>query len=479
MNVSQIRQRIFDQMDYNPDIQQYRDSVVRRINDQYDRLCDMAHWLFLQKEKTIQLRANITGSSTLYLRVDSSNFRRVVSITSSGVYSSLGGSIGSNPSTYSTLTFTAEMEGQTLIDEDSNEYKIVRVRTANEMFIEPTITSDAPALGWKKSTATDITSFTIRFDRYALPDDCIEVLGIVDREDDRGRIPNVDRKRVEIAYLDRDNSGEPLVSIEDEAFIDESPINTPTATEGTTGTSTLVGGNIYEYMYTIQREGRESPPSSVVQITLSSTGTEVVLSNFDDTRWFNNANFDDSGILKLIYRRDVTNNGRWLMVSTLPAGTTTYTDKYLMPTNASTTNFEFAQKTEYTYSTQRDVIKYQDPGPRQYLRFWYVPSEDRILHLRYHRRPRPLVADTDSPEIPRQYHMILVYLTLEDLFMQLQEQNQGTIFRVRGDDMIRQMRKRYLSRDDARKRFARWDHPTRHRIVGDVTGDFKGADHPY
>jgi hypothetical protein len=471
MNVSEIRQRIFDQMDYNPDLQQYRDSVVRRINDQYERLCDMAHWLFLQKESTIQLRKAITGSSTVSFRVDGTNLRRLVSMQSSSVYSAK--TIGATPSTFSTLTLTAEMEGQTLIDEDSNEYKIIRVRDSNEMFIEPS---------WKKADSVDITNFTIRFDRVALPQDCIEVLGVVDRDDDRGRLPNIDRKRTEIAYLDRDTTGEPLISIDDESFIDQSPINNPIATEGQTaasGNTPLVAGNTYEYMYTIQREGRESPTSKSVQITLSSSGTEVNLSNIDDTRWFTGGNFDDSGILKLVYRRDVTNDGRWIMITTLTAGTTTYLDNDLVPTNAAASTFEFAQNTSFTYSNQRDIIKYENPGPRQYLRFWYTPEEDRVLHIRYHRRPRPLYSDTDAPEIPRQYHMILVYLTLEDVFLQLQEQNQATIFRMRGDDMIRQLRKRYLSRDDTRKRFSRWDSPARHRIVGDVTGDFLGADHPY
>tara|TARA_A100001391_G_scaffold202341_1_gene191640 strand:+ start:42 stop:1457 length:1416 start_codon:yes stop_codon:yes gene_type:complete len=471
MNVSEIRQRIFDQMDYNPDLQQYRDSVVRRINDQYERLCDMAHWLFLQKESTIQLRKAITGSSTVSFRVDGSNLRRLVSMQSSSVYSAK--TIGAAPSTFSTLTLTAEMEGQTLIDEDSNEYKIIRVRDSNEMFIEPS---------WQKTAGVDVTNFTIRFDRVALPQDCIEVLGVVDRDDDRGRLPNIDRKRTEIAYLDRDTTGEPLISIDDESFIDQSPINNPIATEGQTaasGNTPLVAGNTYEYMYTIQREGRESPTSKSVQITLSSSGTEVNLSNIDDTRWFAGANFDDSGILKLVYRRDVTNDGRWIMITTLTAGTTTYLDNDLVPTNASASTFEFAQNTAFYYTNQRDIIKYENPGLRQYLRFWYTPEEDRVLHIRYHRRPRPLYSDTDAPEIPRQYHMILVYLTLEDVFLQLQEQNQATIFRMRGDDMIRQLRKRYLSRDDTRKRFSRWDSPARHRIVGDVTGDFLGADYPY
>ena len=70
MNVAEIRQRIFDQMDYNPDLQQYRDSVVRRMSDQYQAINDSAHWLFLQTEKELQLRAKVSGSSTVsvYLR---------------------------------------------------------------------------------------------------------------------------------------------------------------------------------------------------------------------------------------------------------------------------------------------------------------------------------------------------------------------------------------------------------------------------
>ena len=62
MNVAEIRQRIFDQMDFSPNIQQYKDSVVRRINDHYQRISDSAHWLFLQTETDMQIRANISGT---------------------------------------------------------------------------------------------------------------------------------------------------------------------------------------------------------------------------------------------------------------------------------------------------------------------------------------------------------------------------------------------------------------------------------
>ena len=64
MNVREIRQRVFDQMDYFPDLQQYRDSVVRRMNDRYQEINDQVHWLFLQKEKELQLRKKVSGGTS-------------------------------------------------------------------------------------------------------------------------------------------------------------------------------------------------------------------------------------------------------------------------------------------------------------------------------------------------------------------------------------------------------------------------------
>ena len=105
MNVSEIRQRIFDQMDYFPDLQQYRDSVVRRINERYQEICDSAHWLFLQKEFSLQLRKDIVATTATYdaatndvkVTVDGTNKRKIT--TQSG----------------SDLAFTSEMQGMLFI----------------------------------------------------------------------------------------------------------------------------------------------------------------------------------------------------------------------------------------------------------------------------------------------------------------------------------------------------------------------------
>ena len=279
-------------------------------------------------------------------------------------------------------------------------------------------------------------------------------------------------------YLDRDTTGEPLASIEDESFLDESPINTLTVADNTSGgAGTLVTGNKYEYRYTIYRFGRESPPSLVTQHTLGTGATKVTISNMDDTQWYDTSTTFDSGIQKLIYRRDVTNNGRWMLVKAVESSVTSTEDTEIRPT--STGSFSYLGVAAYSYSFNQEVKKWQDPGPRQYVRFWFTPSDDRFLHMRYHRRPRPLFADTDAPEIPRQYHQLLVYMTLEDMFQQMQDVNQSAVFRGRAEVLLRQMRRRYLVRDGQRKRFARWDKPRANRLVGIVSSDFEGSNPPY
>ena len=96
MNVAEIRQRIFDQMDYFPDLQQYRDSVVRRINERYQEINDTAHWLFLQKEQPYTIRKDIIATTATYdaatndvkMTVDGTNARKLTTTSGSDLTSS-------------------------------------------------------------------------------------------------------------------------------------------------------------------------------------------------------------------------------------------------------------------------------------------------------------------------------------------------------------------------------------------------------
>ena len=63
------------------------------------------------------------------------------------------------------------------------------------------------------------------------------------------------------------------------------------------------------------------------------------------------------------------------------------------------------------------------------------------------------------------------------MFLQMQATDQARIFRARKLEMLNQMRKRYLSRDETRKRFERFDRPRRFRVnYGPATSSFGGSD---
>lgn len=448
MNVSEIRQRIFDQMDYFPDLQQYRDSVVRRMNDRYQELCDSAHWLFMQKEREITVRAAVEGSSddSIGIKVTSSSNPRKVTTTSA-------------------FTCTLEMEGQTLTNTTTEkEFTIVRVEDSNNFFIND---------DWDgTSDGSTVYNWKVTFQKFMLPEDCIEVLGYMDRDADRGKLLFIGRRREEFAYLDADNSGDSGVVIEDEHIIDDPPVSTPTGSF-IFGVSTLLGtrlknNNEYEYKYTIYREGRESPPSLPFTIKGPPSGNyQIKLENLDNTGFYESGSGAvaptlDSGILKLIYRRDKTNDGKWQLVGTSESTDTTFSDNE----DFRQTTFQYKNLSTYRYSNSTDVLRWTDPGPRQYVRFWYTPGADKVYHLRYHYRPKDLVADNDVPEMPRQYHNLLVYITLQDMFLQMQDLTQSQVFERRAEQVKIQLRRRFLTRDDQNLRFKRFDRPRGGRGIG-------------
>ena len=449
MNVSEIRQRIFDQMDYFPDLQQYRDSVARRMNDRYQELCDSAHWLFIQKEREITLRKAVSGSSSdsIGIQVTSaSNARKVKAVG---------------------FTPTLQMESQTLTNTTSEkEFTIIRVEEDNSS--SPSVYYFYIDDDWDGTAdGSTVYNWKITFQRFALPNDCIEVLSYTDRDADRGKLLFINRRREEFAYLDADNTGDPTAAVEDEHIVDDPPLLTPVLTTTTVPltANNLLQGTKYEYKYTIYREGRESPPSLPVSITTPSGSYVVIhLSGLDDTGFFSSASAlstTHSGMDKLIYRRDVTNDGKWMLIGSSQSQLTGFTDSELHPKTA----FSYQNNAAFRFSNSTKVTRFEDSGPVQYVRFWYTPDTDKNIHIRYHYRPKDLIADNDAPVLPRQYHVILVYLTLQDMFLQMQDTTQSQLFERRAATMLAQLRRRYLKRDDDRKRMQRWDRPRRFRNV--------------
>ena len=194
----------------------------------------------------------------------------------------------------------------------------------------------------------------------------------------------------------------------------------------------------YEFCYTFSFEGRESPPSLVSSVTTTATELTVVVGGLENTQFEYSSTLYQSGKRKFLYRRDKTNNGRWLRVAELASGVTGTKISELIPSSGfDTTPSNFDEMTEL-----------KEHGPRQYVRMWWHPNADLTLELRYLKRPRRMQADWDIPIWPPQYHHTLVYRALEDICLQHGMNAQSSLYARKSEDMLGRMRAKYLARAD-------------------------------
>lgn len=431
MNAGDIVQRTYDRIGHNPNLEEYRASVMRRLGDVYDEVNDSALWLFLQATANLQIRASVVGTATPAWpgAIDAAVNRRLVNL-------------GVVPGRGATAEWAGAVFETTGSSSDGVQYTIGRVTTASQFYLS-TPYSNVPPFNLD-------TNWRVTFPRYPVPADCSEVLGITSRGDDQGRLTFIDRKKEELAYLDADSSGEPAISIEDDWRNDRAPPRAPTLVNNA-GVGTLAASTEYEYCYTFIYEGRESPPSPTASITTGAGANRSVdLSGLEDTSWD-----DPTGPSNLetrrgkrIYRRDLTNRGPWQAVGQVDTSTsTTFSDTVLVPTSLEV-------------NVSGDVAglgTLLEAGPREHLRLWFTPDTDKILTVRYHRRPRRLVAASDVPEWPVAYHKALVDLVMADIFRSAGLSGDAERCEKRAEKVVQRMAAKHLTRTDRPYRFGRWD----------------------
>ena len=458
MNLKEIREEINSALDYNPDLQSYKDSVTRTVNRHYLQISGQYQWLFMQKKIDIIGRAEETGaaSNTITSTIVSGTATRRVDFS---------GSVQNY------------WEGQTLTF-NRNSYEIMYVDEAADYVIIDTDLTSA-------TVPSAVSQWKVEFRHYPLPSDCVDVLGIMDRASDRGRITFIDARKEEAEFLDIYDTGDPAVVIEDEWLFLDPPVSGPTLTASTSGD--LTSGNTYQYCYTYYvagkdhvefTSGRESPPSPVAEITLGSDVGSVTVTMDDHTLAATNPSpgvkYWETGIRKRLYRRDKTGGGVWNLVSEFydtasggPSGDATRT---LDPDSDGFRDADTSLPANYNY--RKEVPTLDETGPKQYLRWWNTVSDaTKQLEFRYLSRPRRLTAESDTPVWPPQYHHLLVYRTLEDICLQHGMVSHSQLYERKAVALLDRMKARYLSRADrpfirqgfdrAMVRQERWGIPTK------------------
>lgn len=458
MNLRELREEINAQLDYNPDLKQYRNIVTRVINRHYLLISSQYPWLFMQKKEELNLKADVaaaTASSAgaaLYIQRDASNPRKVEFYAASA-----GGSAVTDAGFLNNI----DTDGQTLVVTISGtDYELLITQAeglSDSMYVEPLKgTSELPV----SLSTTRGSDWKIEYRKYPIPRDAVEVLGVMSRDDDRGRLVYIDSKKEELLHLDRDNTGDSIVLIEEMAEVDPGPVSAPIVERGG-GSLALTGEsrdlfNIpeVEYCYTFVHAGRESSPSPVATFKLSeqsdtTTPYTVDIRGLMRSSWrpvSTDYTLYETGRRKRIYRRIPLDTskpgfaadhvyGAWVRIKDVDSSDIAYTDVG-----------------RHTRLPEGDIFtllhSLDEPGHRQYLRAYRTPDADKKVEMRYAVRPNRMSADGEQPLWPPQYHHLLVYRVLEDLCLMHGMNKQSGIYERRANELLKRMKDKYLTRTD-------------------------------
>lgn len=364
MNLAQILEEQYAELDQNPDLASYKKGMVRRTNRALQELCALEDWLFLQSPATaLTVYPQIVGSATTTVTITGSSASYAVDFTG--------------------VTPDSTWIGHDFIGPDGLAYVITWV-TGTTIYLYSKYAGDS---------VTDSSSWSVDFNRYLLPKDCLRLCTVVDRSMTRPCLLYVSEAYDARWNLRKQVGGLATIAVDEAQATDRAPDAAPTT--AASGVGSLTVGSTYEYGYTFLLAGRESPMSPVSTVTIGVGTGAVAISAMEDTR--DGPTALQTGIRKRLYRRNKTANGRWLIIADeIGSATTTATD------------------TGATVSTREANEFFGSEPYRQAIRLWPTPSDTRNYELRYTRRVRDLVADTDTPPIPLYAHHYLVYRPLSD-----------------------------------------------------------------
>lgn len=426
MNLKEVIDEVGLDLDNDPSVvATVRDGRARVINRNYLQLSQQYPWEFLEHEETLQVYGPFEPASTEFATF--TNGRYVVA--------------------FSGVTPLSTWVGQTMVGPDGVSYTIGALSaTGTEVYLTDV---------YGGSTVTSV-SWGITFERCYMPPDCAEVLGFIDRTRNHLRLIHLGRRTEEFLTLDRTDAGDALAFIEDDWEQNRPPDFAPTLAQSGTGGS-LTTGTTYQYGYTFYYRGMETAPSPFAEIAI--TGTSVAISGLENTL----DNGLGTGIYKYLYRRNKTRNGRWQRLT-----------KLFSETDGATGTLTDTGTGDYL-ATQHELFESQ---PIRTFRVWMRPgtnTDAQTIYFRYKGRVRRLYADADVPKWPAEYHHLLVYGALVDLYMQAGDDNKAAMSQRRYDVLLKRMKEQCISTTDERFVRGMWGNFGRPGPwVGPVTTDWTG-----
>jgi hypothetical protein len=475
-NLTAIKEKIKNISDYSPQLAAYNDQLDDLINDAYYSIWTMRRWVYGFKEYYFRFHPDMTPERE---NPGLDTFASVVK--------------GSRQVTFAPFMdrlLPDLWEGQP-IEIQNYEYTISKVINGGTILLDQQFLGD---------TLIDDSSWRIKHRWYSLPEDCIELLSLAHRDvpnstNGTGRFPPYGKiiglmpRRDEELGLRMDYAASYA-----ETYIWSEAYNIPgaekIALEATSiqGTSGFVPGTSLEVCWAFVKDGLVGPLSKPETISFA-VGQEITaysltikFVSWDDQAIFADAfqSFDKEPTQWEGYRKVVFWNANFNRATGERLGlpvwktfnkggatrnSTTYLDTVVVDDLLSTVTITHLNQID---AGNRRYIEYDG----QHLQIRPYPRVDawdsRILEAdatettskvnlqylregvaRYYYKPKALGLQTDSPEMPNEFHQLISYKVLETLYDKLGNISQSQLYRSRFEKEIKGLEKRYVSHIDS------------------------------
>jgi len=404
MKLSEIREYIGNILDYQPSITSYQNQLNDIINENYFKLFSEKPFTFAQKQVLVDATKDLSLTT--------------VTVTQNSATITTGGA-GQFPT-------DGSMDGQ-VIDILDVEYTVAWVASATTAYLTSAYVA-----------ASGTPDATVKFRYLDMPQDCVEIMQVLKRSmqmtpAEPGRMVPVTRYEDEYWNLPLNEVNIPnyWVPFDDYSLV---PPKAPTITTTTSGAGR--GARTLEFAVSYVFAGRESALSPVTSVTLTDgqfpSITIAALPNTSGLKRRVYVRCTEAGINKFY---NIPEAGAAL-TEFLPTSTGTFSYDTITNLSAFTASDVF----ELTYTAYDGV-----DGNVQRIRMYPRQDQDYELTVRYMYRPKKLIDDADTPEFPSASHHVLAYMSLRDVFIKHNNEQQAALYDRKVAQEMLKIEQRYLN----------------------------------
>jgi len=477
MNLTALRERIKNQMDYSPELQAYNDQIDSLINEAYLNIWTSKRWNFAQKLNLFQFlpdilpTRDITGGATIVNASVTKGSRRVTFSASIAIL------------------IPRDWEGA-IFDLDNLEYVISKVVSTQEILLE------RPFLG---TTNTDSTDWVIKKRYYQLPQDCLELLSLSHRDNPSNvgaaALPPYGKLRAILPRRDEElNLRTDYKAAYAEAFVWSPPQFILPAEKLTTtlipleGNSGFSNGTYLEVCWAFTEDGKigalskpeiiyfndvQPPTSWSFSINFTSWDDQPIIADTWQSKDSQPTQYE--GFRKVIFWNANFNRATGERLG-LPAwkyfnqgGLVRNVANYLDPvvaedtvSSVTVTNFNQIDSGNRRYIEIEGQHLQIRPYPRvdawdvavtqaaPTVDYPFIPQEFlRWGEMRYFYKPSLLAEGTDVPEMPYEFHQVIVTKALEEIYLKAGNIQMSDTYRRRAEKDLKGFEKRYVDHIDS------------------------------